>query len=534
MIDTALFNRRALLSVAAVAGAPAWWRQAVATAQSGMALRMAGPSGGLQTLDPALTRDLDSIFLARQVFRGLLRFDLDLNPVSDLGELVETSDDLTTFVFRVRDGAAFADGRAITAEDVRASYLRALSPSTAGGSAGALAAVTYLRDMVGAADVLAGASASLEGVWVEDERTLTISLEQPGATFLTRLASVPTAIVDVEQAAADPAGWWTSPNATGPFLVDAFSSDLMRLVPNPAYIGTVPSIQAVEILLGNSASQPINLFQASSVDVASVATAQTAVGLSDPASSIVAEITHTPLFATGYIALGNTEPPLDDEHIRRALQLIISPDLVARSTFNGTVTAATGLIPNGMLGRSWDSPAFTHDPDAAREEVARSGFESAENIPPIRIYAADIEPVETLRDLALAELGITVEAIALDWGSFLLGLAERRFPAYGLYWGADYPDPEAMLRMLFHTMGSDNYTGYGNPDFDAILDDAQSEADLDRRARLYADAQDTLLADAAVIPLYFDIGVTISRPGISGLAISPLGILGLESVTSES
>jgi ABC-type transport system substrate-binding protein len=269
------------------------------------------------------------------------------------------------------------------------------------------------------------------------------------------------------------------------------------------------------------------------IDLVTAPVAQSAKQFEDPASSIESTVTRTPLFATDYIALGNSQPPLDDVHIRRALRCLISPELVAGSMFDGSVTAANGLIPEGMLGRSWPSVHTGADLGLARREVELSRYETPGAVPPISIYAADIEPVEALRDLA-AEIGLTIDAVLVNWSDFLSGLAARRFPAYGLYWGADYPDPEAFLGMLFRSDGSENYTGYVNEAFDAILQRARSVADLDSRAALYAEAQDILLEDAAVIPLYFDVGVTISRPGLAGLEVTPLGILGLESVTSVS
>jgi ABC-type transport system substrate-binding protein len=495
-------------------------------------LRLAGPVAGLSTLDPALTRDLQAMTIVRQIFRGLLKFNASLEPVSDLGELVEQSADLRSYTFKLRDGAAFADGREMTAQNVIASFTRALSPSIAGGRASALAATAYLGDIAGASDVIKQLDNSVSGLREIDSKTLMIELEQPSATFLIRLASVPTSIVDVSEASDGSSTWWYQPNATGPFAVAEITDSLIRIQPNTSYVGVVPDLE-VSFLLGASASNPLNLFQDDDIDLIAGVSGPGSTQLQDPASTVDAVVGRTPLFATSYIALGNSQPPLDDIHIRRALQFLVSQSLVAESTYAGTVNAATGIIPNGMLGRDWTS-SLGPDIEQARAEIASSTYGTADEVPVIRVYAADIESVETLRDLALAELGLKVEAIEVRWDDFLSGLVERRFPAYGLYWGADYPDPEAILGMLFHSSGSDNYTGYVNPAFDAILNTARSVADIDDRAALYQQAQDLLIEDAAVIPLYFDVGVTIARPGIVGLEVTPLGMLGLESVTSVS
>ena len=497
-------------------------------------LRIGGPFTALSTLDPALSRDLPTLLIVRQIFRGLLRFDSSLNAVSDLADLIETSADSRRFTFRLGEGVSFGDGRAITSEDVAASFTRALDPATAGGSIDGLGAVTYLGDIQGAPDVLAGSGSALTGVSIIDERTLSIDLEAPSATFLLRLASVATAIVDVTETARDPEFWWTSPNATGPFTVESFSSDEIRLIPNPSYMGQTPSLESISVVTGVAAAQPFNLYQNNEVDLVLGAPGNSAGLVEDPASAIGATVYRTPLFATTYIALGNRTPPLDDPHVRRALQRLMSPELVAGSMFYGAVSPATGIIPSGMLGRDWPGNVPGQDFEAARAELAASRYASVEDVPTISVFAADIELVEALRDIAAVELGLTIEAVAVNWADFLRGLIERHFPAYSIYWGADYPDPEAFLDMLFHSNGSDNYTGYSNEAFDAILDQARRESDVDRRAALYIEAQYLLLDDGAVIPLYFDVAINLARPGIAGLEITSMGVLGLESVTAES
>jgi ABC-type oligopeptide transport system substrate-binding subunit len=149
-------------------------------------------------------------------------------------------------------------------------------------------------------------------------------------------------------------------------------------------------------------------------------------------------------------------------------------------------------------------------------------------VPPFSIYAADIEPVEALRDTSLAELDLRIEAVAVNWNDFLDGLVQRRFPAYSLYWGADYPDPAAFLDILFRSDAPDNATGYRNADLDAILARARGESDTEHRADLYDAAQTELLNDGGVIPLYHDVAVSLVRPGVTGVDITPMGLLYLE------
>jgi ABC-type transport system substrate-binding protein len=491
----------------------------------GDGLRLAGPLEEPASLDPSLARDLPTTFLLRQVFRGLVRFDDGLNPVPELAERIDVSPDGLTYRAVLRDGARFHNGRRVEAEDVRESLSRALRPTTGAGSA--LPGSTFLGDIAGAADVLSGAVEMLTGVVAFDTRTVEITLSRPSATFLMKLASVPASVIDRH----DPVGE-DVPSGSGPFRVASRQpEESITLAAAGTWWRGAPAVSEVLVRTGISASQPLNLYQAGEIDLVDEVPPDLASLVADDASGIeVGSLIRTDRFAVAYIALGNSQPPLDDREVRRALRLAFPAGNVARATFNGTVPEATGLIPDGMLGRTWTSPPRTVDVDAARAALRRSRYGSAERVPPIAIYGADVAPLEALRDTVGTALGLTIEVIAVAWPDFLAGLAARRFPAYTLYWGVDYPDPENLLWTLFGSDSPENYTGYRNAGFDAALASARGTLDPDQRAAIYASAHRLLLDDAAVIPLYFDRQTTLARAGIGGLSVTPMGIMSLEMI----
>ena len=96
-------------------------------------LRLSGTITDPVPLDPAVARDVNSAFMTRQVFRGLTRFDENLEPVPELAQRIEISADGLTYRIQLRDDARFADGSPITAHDVAFSLTRALQPADGGG-----------------------------------------------------------------------------------------------------------------------------------------------------------------------------------------------------------------------------------------------------------------------------------------------------------------------------------------------------------------------------------------------------------------
>jgi peptide/nickel transport system substrate-binding protein/oligopeptide transport system substrate-binding protein len=495
-------------------------------------LRLAGTINDPAPLDPAVARDVNSAFMTRQIFRGLTRFNENLEPVPELAQRIEISADGLTYRIRLRDGARFADGSPITAQDVVYSLTRALSPQTAAAAGAALAGPSYLGDIVGADEVIRGDASELAGVRVIDDRTVEIELEAPRATFLMKLASAPAAIVDPDDVARG-GEWWRDPNASGPYIVDVWEpEDELQLYANEHYVGGVPDLRRVTFRLGPSASNPFNLYQADEIDVAYVPI-QAIDRVSDEESPLLPELDVSPILSTTYIAFRTDVAPMDDPEIRRAVQLAFPRWKVAEILLGGRQETANGLIPPGTLGRDWPQAAPAQDLEAAREAIARSSYGSAENVPPITIYGASPFGSEALRDVLERELGLTVEVLDVHWPQFNQGLSKKTFPAYELTWVADFPDPETFLWNLFATPSPDNYSEYSNPTFDALLDQAAATLDVDERAALYAEAESVLLGDNAVLPLSHDVRYTLMKPWVKGLDITPLGMLYLENAWLE-
>ena len=495
-------------------------------------LRLAGTIEDPVPLDPAVARDVNSAFMTRQVFRGLTRFDENLEPVPELAQRIEITPDGLTYRIQLRDDARFADGSPITAQDVAFSLTRALSPQTAADAGAALAGPSYLGDIVGADAVIQGEARDLAGLRVIDDRTIEIDLAAPRATFLMKLASAPAAIVDPDDVARG-GEWWRDPNASGPYVVDVWNpEDELQLAANDQYVGGTPDLRRVTFRLGPSAANPFNLYQADEIDVASVPI-QAIDRVSDEESPLQQELDVSPVLSTTYIAFRTDVAPTNDPEIRRAVQLAFPRWKVAEILLGGRQETANGLIPPGTLGRDWPHAAPAQDLGAARAAIANSSYGSAEKVPPITIYGASPFGSEALRDVLEGELGLTVEVLDVHWPQFNQGLSKKTFPAYELTWVADFPDPETFLWNLFASDSPDNYSEYANPAFDALLDQAAATFDVDERAALYAKAESVLLGDNAVLPLSHDVRYTLMKPWVKGLDITPLGILYLENVWLE-
>ncbi len=507
-------------------------RTRVANPTGDQVLRLAGTILDPAPLDPAFARDVNSAFMSRQVFRGLTKFDENLEPVPELAQRIEISSDGLRYRFTLADGARFADGREITADDVVFSLKRALDPQTEAEVGLALAGPSYLNDIAGASAFIRGESTELPGLRAIDPRTLEIELEEPKASFLMKLASAPGAVVDPNDVARG-GEWWRDPNATGPFVVEDWQPDeLLTLAGNANYVGGKPALRQVTFRIGPSAANTFNLYQANEIDVSAVPVSAIE-RVSDENSPLLNELEIAPMLSTWFIAFRDDVAPMDDPAIREAVQLAYPRWKLADIKFDERMEAADGIIPPGTLGRDWPASAPKENLEAAREAIARSSYGSPENVPPIRIYGASPIGAESLRDVLAEDLGLQIEVLNVHWPQFNQGLAGREFPAYELTWVGDFPDPETFLWNLFGAGSPDNYSEYDNPEFNRLLSEAAGTLDVDARAALYAEAEEILLSDNLVIPLTHDVRYTLIKPWVRGLATTPLGMLYLEDAWLE-
>lgn len=492
-------------------------------------LNLAGPVYPPETLDPAQLRDLSGVVLMRQIYRGLMLYDDDLNPVPEVAESYALSDDGLTYDFVLRNNATFQDGTPITAQDVAYSLNRAVDPDTVEGDTSLLGGPAFLSDIAGFEDVYSNATDEMSGIEVKSDSELAITLSHPQATFLMKLASVPASIVSQAQVTSD-STWWASPVGSGPFKVDEWDplNSLTLTAYSDFFLGA-PSIDEINFRLGASALQSFNLYQADEIDIDSISLTDID-RVADPDGAYVDQLKVTPQFKLGYIALNSNIEPLDDPYVRAALQLIFPRDDFANIAFNGWVNTANGMIPTQMLNRAWTDQLPPWSVDAAKAALAKSRYGSAENVPPIRIYAAGAFASVVLQEMAQNELGLTIEVLDVQWEDMLNRLNAGDIPAYELYWAADYPDPAGIVGALFGTDMPDNYIGYSNSEVDDLLQQAAAETDVDARAAIYEQINALVCADNVVIPTYFDVEYTVVKPYVENLVVTPMGIIRLETV----
>ncbi len=455
------------------------------------------------TLDPHLSGDTTSAGVVVEIYSGLVALNTDLQLVPDVADRWEISDDGKTYTFYIRENARFHDGKPITASDFKWSLERAASPDTASPVAD-----TYLGDIIGIEDVLEGNSTDISGVRVIDDRTLQIEIDAPKAYFLAKMTYPTAYVLDRENVESGGDGWTDAPNGSGPFrLAEYRVGERIVLERNENFYLEPPHLDSV--IMNLAGGQSMAMYENDEIDITGVGLFELDRVL-DPNEPLNKELVIAPpSFTTFYIGFNASEPPFDDTKFRQALTHAVDKDLIANEVLSTLVTPAYGVLPPGFPGYNADLVGLEYDPDLARQLLSESNYPDAETRPRIVVTVPGTGgsiglDMEVVIEMWRQELGVEVEIQQVEWATYLQDLNANKFQAFGgSGWQADYPDPQDFLDILFHTDSKQNHTSYSNPELDAILEQARTEPDVERRVELYHQAEDLIVQDAPLLPLWY-------------------------------
>lgn len=499
-------------------------------AGSAQRLRLAGidPVG----MDPHLTGDAGSAAFIVEVFGGLYTISPDLAIVPDLADgFPEISEDGLVYTFTLRDDIFFhsRERRRVTAEDVRWSIERAASAELASPQAHA-----YLGDIVGARESFFGLAEGVEGVRVIDDRTIEFTLREPipPGLFLAKLTYPTAFVVDRFQIEGNERNWTRQPNGTGPYRLKEWRvGERIVLEANAAYHLGAP--QVPEVWFELSGGSRLTRFENDELDVALISI-NDIERARDPNSSLNELYQTAPEFTVSYLALNTAVSPLDDLNVRRALALAIDRDTVAGITFLGMVQPATGILPPQLPGFTAEDKTLPFDPEAARAALAASTYADGD-LPPITLFEVGGGASASIDTQAFLEqwrdVGITVEIRQADFATYLSEVGSGRVQMFGAGWVMDYPDPESILDLKFHSESQLNDVSYKNPEVDDLLDRARIEPDPQRRIDLYKQVEQLLIDNVVWIPLYFAQSHVVVNADVDGWFEPPIVLPRLRFVT---
>ncbi|MBS4804291.1 MAG: peptide ABC transporter substrate-binding protein [Clostridium sp.] len=489
-----------------------------------------------ETIDPTLNTSSGAGSIIDNAFEGLMRLDENEKAIPGVAESVDESADGLIYTFHLREDAKWSDGQGVTAKDFEYSWVRALTKETAAEYAYQL---FYIKN--GQKFNEGKATRDELGIKVIDDYTLEVTLESPTAYFKELTAFTTYMPLREDIVSADPEGWALDPAtyvSNGPFkLVQWDIKDQLVFEKNEEYWNAkeikLPGVVFKLVTDQNTAYASLKAGDFDMVDT--VPPSEIASGQEEGLVTIY------PNLATYMLVLNvgkqstlpeDVKKVLNDPKVRRALSISIDRKAIVENVTKSGQVPAYSYVPKGILNEEGKDFADKEYYDAnqanveeAKKLLAEAGYPNGEGLPTLE-FMYNTEGAHKLVAQAIqqdwAKIGVNVELVNQEWKVFLNTRQEGQYEIARHGWSGDYVDPMTFLD-LWVTGGGNNDAGYSNAEYDALVNQAKAEGDEAKRWELMRQAEDILMEDMPIIPLYYYTKVKAAKPEVKGVRVSTLG-----------
>ncbi len=474
-----------------------------------------------ESLDPHRSRTTQAHTVQRDLFEGLLGYSPSGELVNAAAERFDVSADGRTYTFFLRPDARWSNGDPLTAGDFVYSFRRLVAPATAAFYAEHLVAIDN------AAAVVDGSLAPAElGVAAAGERELVVRLAYP-VPYFPQLLALPGAY-PVHRGSIEQHGeQFTRPGklvSNGAYrLADWQLGAFIELERNPQYwnAGAV-TIPRVRHHVTAEESSELYRYRAGELDITQTVPPEAYAQLREerPDELRVARFLGTYFYGLNLGKAKLAEQPA----LRQALSMAIDRELLTDKVTARGEQPAWSWVPPGVANYEPPRFAYAELSRAERHAIAKRLYREAGYGPdsPLELEIR-YNSAETHEQIALA-----VQSMWLDVLGFEATLVNEEFrvlvsniregsvtEVFRLSWNGDYNDANSFLSM-FETGNASNLPGYSNPSYDRLLESASRQTDPGRRRLFLEEAEQTLLSDHPVIPLYFHVSKHLVSPRVRG------------------
>ena len=475
-----------------------------------------------ETLDPARISDVYGRSVSQQIFDGLVQFDQTLAIKPALAEFWRASRDGLTWTFDLRKGVKFHHGREVTADDVVYSFTRILDPRTRSGAA------ELFLNVKGAREYREGRAKTVSGFVGLDRHTVQVTLSEAQVPFVAVLAVGHAKIVPRDLVEAQGEAFGLQPVGAGPFRFFRWERGReIVLIANPDYFDGAPRLSQLvyRIFPGDQRDAMHDEFLRGELEDAPVPARADRRVLAAGGSRIYVR---RPMSSVRFYAFNTRTKPLNDRRVRQAIVHAIDREAIVQDVYAGQYVFARGILPPGTLGFNPRLAGYPYDPQKARELLAQAGYPGGRGLSPLAIWSSvkrdDIVREHEQIKKWLRVVGIEAEVHYLtSWPTFSRMLDEGKLPIHLHAWYADVPDPDNFLMKLFHSRSSRNFFGYANAVVDDLLESARTAGDPHRRVELYRRAEQLILDDAPIVPVFHHTYERLFQPYVRSVEVNGLG-----------
>lgn len=504
-----------------------------------------------KTLDPGLNQAVDGAIIAVNAFEGLCKLDDKDKAIPGQAEKWEVSADGLTYTFHLKKDLKWSNGDPVKASDFEYAWKRVLDPATASIYSFQL---LYLKgaEEFNTAKTPEDAKAKRDAVGVKatDDNTLVATLAAPCPYFLELTAS-PT-YMPVNQKIVEANKDWAKDVKTlvsnGPFkFTDYKIKDQIVLEKNENYSDKanvkLDKITLKMVTENTSAWASYKSGQFDMID--SVPTSEIVQAVKDKTA------TTFPNLGTQYVDINvsdkakeidpNAAKVLSNAKFRQALANAIDRQTIVDNVLKSGQTPAHSFVGIGINdpdGKDFASKTYFEpkgDVEKAKKLLAEAGYPDGQGLPQLVVLynpeGGNGELYQAIQDM-WKKIGVNVELQTQEWKVFQATRDAKKYEIARGAWSADYSDPMTFIDMFVST-SPNNEVGYNNPKYDTLVEAAKKETDAKKRFEILHQAEDVLMEDMPIIPLYYSTYTKGIKDYVKGVRVSPLGYVFFDKASIE-
>jgi oligopeptide transport system substrate-binding protein len=480
-------------------------------------------------LDPHVITSATDGNLMAALFEGLTVADEKSGqPLPAVAERWEISPDGLVYTFHLRASAKWSNGDPVTSADFAYSFQRLISPGLA-------SEYSYMLWPIKNAEAFNGGKIkdfSAVGVATPNPSTLQLTLERP-VPYLLALAAHNT-WMPVHRATIEKFGridqrgtaWTRAGNlvGNGAFTLTEWTPNARIVVKrNPQYWDNAHTqLESVVFFPIESGDTEERIFRAGQLHATyDVPTTKIATYRDREPQKLRVDL----LLNTWYLNFNTTKPPLDNLKVRRALALAVDREALAQKVLNGSRLPAYFLTPPDCGGYTARAKMPT-DIAAAKKLLEEAGFPGGKGLPVFELQVQNdiIQPkaAEAIQAMWRTNLGVEVKIAPLEKKIWLQNQQTKQHTIGLMSWIADFPDPATFLETFTGTSGN-NWTGWSNPEYDKLIQQAATTLDQKQRFEYFQQAEALILEQAPLAPIYFGTRTYLINPAVKNYQPAILG-----------
>ncbi|WP_251862567.1 ABC transporter substrate-binding protein [Clostridium sp. Marseille-Q2269] len=474
-------------------------------------------NGKPQYLDPAISYEFNSSFLLNNIHIGLLSINAHGEISPGIAKSWYLEDDNLTWVFNLKRGIKFHDGREITSEDVKFSLERLLDPKLQSPNA-------WLLDIIEGSEAFkSGIKNEVSGIKILDKYRVSLTLSYAYSGFLLNLGLDLCGIISkYSMKQGNIVG-------CGPYKISEFNDNDCKLEAFMEYFNGAPYIDIINIIFDSKA--PIENFLNKDLDVITLDNKEEYESLY---SNKDINIINQDLLGTYYASFNLKSNSIfsRDKNVRYALNLAIDKNRIINDILGGLATEAKGPFPPSIISNN-KLKGFSYNKSKAMEILSKSDFNRSTDKLNILVRNDDNFIFSKITNYVIEDLkSIGIDCVLkevpsskyLDLDNILkCDMAISR-------WFADSGDADNFLEPLFNIENVSNIARYDNKNVTEKLGMAKDMINPEKREKLYEEIQEIIINDVPWIFLFHPKLAIATQPNILGLQANALGLFKYEDI----